>query len=116
MTLALQEDMNPTVTIPRILRRQDAHCCKNRGITLAGNGGADIYKVQNIISPNANTAVVRYTIGSKICVFGTTYLASLSGVPQWTKTATPNGGATCTANITSINAVDNSWNVEFTMK
>lgn len=82
--------------------------------------GATTYaKVQRVVSPDVNAAMVRYTIGSKTCAFGTTFqLRALPGgitQPQWTKTATPSGGATCTANITRTNA-DYSWAVEFTMR
>ncbi|WP_240791751.1 MULTISPECIES: hypothetical protein [Pseudomonas] len=84
------------------------------------DAGAMTYaKVQRVISPDVNAAMVRYTIGSKTCAFGTTFQMRMlpGGItqPQWTKTATPSGGATCTANITRTNA-DRSWAVEFTMK
>lgn len=82
-------------------------------------GSSNSYRVQNIISPNANAAIVRYTMGRKICVFGTTYVNVPSGgvtVPKWNKTATPSGGATCTANITYFDAHSHAWRVEFTMK
>ena len=88
--------------------------------------GADTYVVQNIISPDANAATVRYTIGSKTCVFGTTFVNQISGgallpggptkIPKWNKTATASGGAVCTATIKSQNLSNYSWTVEFTMK
>ncbi|WP_369989837.1 hypothetical protein [Pseudomonas xanthosomatis] len=76
-------------------------------------------KVQRIVSPDVNGAQLRYSSGGKTCAFGTTYqMRTLPGgikQPQWTKTATPSGGATCTATITRTSA-DYSWAVEFTMK
>ncbi|WP_322366610.1 hypothetical protein [Pseudomonas sp. Teo4] len=76
-------------------------------------------RVQRVVSPDINAAMVRYTIGSKTCAFGTTYqMRTLAGgikKPEWTKTATPSGGATCQATIISM-AADYSWVVEFTMK
>lgn len=82
-------------------------------------GGQINFNVQRVVSPDVNAAMVRYTIGRKTCAFGTTFQMRLlpGGIkqPQWTKTATPSGGATCTANITNTRA-DNSWSVEFTMK
>lgn len=45
-------------------------------------GSSNSYRVQNIISPNANAAIVRYTMGRKICVFGTTYVNVPSGASQ----------------------------------
>ncbi|QXH52418.1 cupredoxin domain-containing protein [Pseudomonas fakonensis] len=77
------------------------------------------FDVQRIVSPDVNGAQLRYASGGKTCAFGTTYLMrTLPGgikQPQWTKTATPSGGATCTATITRTSA-DYSWAVEFTMK
>lgn len=88
--------------------------------------GYNKYTVQNIISPDANTATVRYTIGSKTCVFGTTFINQISGgallpggptkIPKWNKTAIASGGAVCTATIKSQNFSNYSWAVEFTMK
>lgn len=78
-----------------------------------------LFRVQRVISPDVNAAMVRYTIGSKTCAFGTTFQMRMmpGGIkqPQWTKTATPSGGATCVATITST-AADYSWKVEFIMK
>lgn len=78
-----------------------------------------LFRVQRVISPDVNAAMVRYTIGGKTCAFGTTFQMRVmpGGIkqPQWTKTATPSGGATCVATITST-AADYSWKVEFTMK
>ncbi|HDS1736427.1 hypothetical protein [Pseudomonas sp. BP8] len=82
-------------------------------------GTSSAFTVQRIISPDVNAAMVRYTMGRKTCAFGTTFQVRVmqGGIkkPEWTKTATPSGGATCTATITTI-AADNSWRAEFTMK
>lgn len=82
-------------------------------------GGAIGFTVQRTVSPDVNAAMVRYTIGQKTCAFGTTFQMRVlpGGIkkPEWTKTATPSGGATCTATITTF-AADYSWRVEFTMK
>lgn len=82
-------------------------------------GEVAVFDVQRVISPDVNSAQVRYAIGSKTCAFGTIYQMRVlpGGIkqPQWTKTATPSGGATCTATITRMNS-DYSWAVEFTMK
>lgn len=84
-----------------------------------GPGALTIFDVQRVVSPDVNAAMVRYTQGRKTCAFGTTFqMRVLPGnikQPQWTKTATPSGGATCTATITRTNS-DYSWPVEFTMK
>lgn len=83
-------------------------------------GESNTYTVQSLISPDTNYAHVRYKIGDKTCVFSTTFLnirsATGSKIPQWKKSATPSGGATCTATITSTNYTDYSWAVQFTMK
>jgi hypothetical protein len=77
------------------------------------------FDVRRIVSPDMNAAMVRYTKGQKTCAFGTTFVMKMmsNGIkkPEWTKTATPSGGATCTASITRMNA-DYSWAVEFNMK
>ena len=82
-------------------------------------GTVSTFGVQRVVSPDVNAAMVRYTMGRKTCAFGTTFQMRLmpGGIkkPEWTKTATPSGGATCTANITGT-STDNSWRVEFTMK
>ncbi|NIE76391.1 hypothetical protein F3J45_18310 [Pantoea sp. Ap-967] len=76
------------------------------------------FDVQRSVSPDVNAAMVRYVQGRKTCAFGTTFQMKMlpGGIkqPQWTKTATPSGGANCTATITRTNA-DYSWAVEFTM-
>ncbi|WKN22503.1 hypothetical protein [Azotobacter vinelandii] len=83
-------------------------------------GANDVFTVQSLISPDTNYAVVRYKIGSKTCIFSTTYVNTLGAggvkIPSWNKSATASGGATCTANITSTNISTHEWAVEFTMK
>ncbi|WP_166360699.1 hypothetical protein [Pseudomonas akapageensis] len=84
------------------------------------SGGVDSYTVQSNISPDANYASLRYTIGGKTCIFHTTFVAAPgalgSKVPKWKNTATPSGGATCTAKTTARNATTYDWSVEYTMK
>ncbi|WP_082765995.1 hypothetical protein [Azotobacter vinelandii] len=83
-------------------------------------GSTNTYTVQSTISPDTNYAVARYKIGSKTCIFSTTYVNTLGAggvkIPSWNKSATASGGATCTANITSTNISTHEWAVEFTMK
>ena len=82
-------------------------------------GSSTSMRVQRVVSPDVNAAMIRYTIGGKTCSFGTTFqMRTLPGgikQPEWTKTATPSGGATCKATISST-AADYSWKAEFTMK
>lgn len=88
--------------------------------TTVAAAGTNIYSVTSLISPDVNYANVRYKIGTKQCVFGTTFVNALqpggAKIPQWNKTATPSGGAICTATITSINTATYAWTVTFTMK
>ncbi|MFQ6557616.1 hypothetical protein Q7F05_16865 [Pseudomonas sp. Lb2C1-1] len=83
-------------------------------------GGADTYTVQSSLSPIANYANLRYTIGGKTCTFLATYVGTVgsggSTIPKWNNTATPSGGAVCTAKVTSTNISTYAWSVEFTMK
>jgi hypothetical protein len=80
----------------------------------------NVYTVTSLISPDVNFANVRYKIGSKECVFGTTFVNALQPggykIPQWNKTATASGGAICTAAITSTNLTTYAWTVDFVMK
>jgi hypothetical protein len=54
--------------------------------------------------------------GGKKCVFHTDFILNPSGIPNWNKSATSSGGATCTATITYVNASTYDWRVTFTMK
>lgn len=80
----------------------------------------DVYTVTSLISPDVNFAKVRYRIGSRECVFGTSLVNALQHdgrkVPQWHKTAKGSGGASCTARITSADLGTHGWTVEFIMK
>lgn len=82
--------------------------------------GSNSYAVTSLISPDVNYANVRYRIGAKECVFGTTFVNALQPggykIPKWTKSATGSGGATCTATITSYNLTTYAWTVDFIMK
>lgn len=82
-------------------------------------GGSDTYVVQTIL-PDSGYASVRYAIGTKVCVFSTTFTNAISTggvkVPRWTRTATPSGGAVCTATSGVTNLSTYAWSAEFTMK
>ena len=82
--------------------------------------GSNSYAVTSLISPDVNFAKVRYRIGSRECVFGTSLVNALQHdgrkVPQWHKTAKGSGGASCTARITSADLGTHGWTVEFIMK
>lgn len=77
------------------------------------------FTVQRIVSPDVNGAMLRYSDGHKTCAFSTTFvLTMMSGgitVPKWSKTATPSGGAVCTA-VNSGFSGNYAWKAEFTMK
>lgn len=83
--------------------------------SIAASTTAAPFAVQSLISPNANYAQLRYKVGSKTCVFYTAYV-NATGTPQWSKSATPSGGAVCTATITAIDPGTSEWWVEFTIK
>ncbi len=72
------------------------------------------FVVQSTLSPDVNFASIRYKVGSKTCVYYTAYVNGTG--PQWSKSATPSGGATCTATITAINPATAAWSVELTIK
>lgn len=94
--------------------------------TKVNPNNSNSYSVQNNMSPDVNAAIVRYTMGSKTCVFSTTFVNQLIGgglfpgaptkIPKWNKTATSSGGAICNATIKSYDFSNYSWSVEFTMK
>lgn len=89
--------------------------------TKVPKGGTNTYMVANTSpSTDLSFAYVRYTIGTKTCVFYTSFIAtsSATGVltPHWAKNITYNDGGTCNATITSTNGSNYSWAVEFTMK
>lgn len=83
-------------------------------------GASDSYIVQSTISPDTGYATVRYVMGVKACVFSTTFSKTPAAggvrVPKWTKTATPSGGAVCTATSRVTNLSNHAWAAEFTMK
>lgn len=77
------------------------------------------FVVQSTISPSVNYAALRYRVGSKECTFYTAFTVTYSNgvaLPQWSKSATPSGGAVCTATITSTNITTYNWAVTFTIK
>ncbi|MGZ8171798.1 MULTISPECIES: hypothetical protein [Methylobacter] len=89
-------------------------------VTKVPAGTNNAYTVTSLISPDVNYANVRYKIGSKECLFGTTFVNALQPggykIPQWAKSATGSGGAICTATITSTNLTTYAWTVDFVMK
>lgn len=78
------------------------------------------YTVKSEVSPLVNYAHLRYTMGSKSCVFLTTFVATLgfagAKIPKWNHSATPTGGASCTIRSTGVSLSDYSWSVEMTMR
>jgi hypothetical protein len=83
-------------------------------------GASNSYTVQSTVSPDTSFASVRYVMGAKACVFTTTFskLPAAGGVrvPKWTRTATPGGGAVCTATSRVTDLSSHAWAAEFTMK
>jgi hypothetical protein len=83
-------------------------------------GVVDTYTVGNPLTSLVTSAQVVYTINdtssTKKCIFHTSFTLPSSGIPNWTKNATSNGGAICTANITYTDANTHNWRVTFTMK
>ncbi|KPX59731.1 hypothetical protein ALP66_00343 [Pseudomonas amygdali pv. photiniae] len=83
-------------------------------------GGSDTYSMQSTLSPDTSYASVRYVMGSKVCVFSTTFIklpgAGGAKVPKWNKTANSEGGAVCTATSRATNLSTYAWAAEFTMK
>lgn len=80
------------------------------------DGDTDKYIVQNTMVQSMNMAHVHYRIGTKHCVFRTVYMKNTSGIPQWTKSDKPSGGAFCNSVITSANPVSHEWSIELIMK
>ncbi|WP_458128779.1 hypothetical protein [Pseudomonas sp. Z2-11] len=72
------------------------------------------FEVRDQRNPAIATAVIRYSVDGKTCVFSTFY--SNPKIPKWTKDAQSSNGARCTAAITSVSASDHSWTTEFTIR
>jgi hypothetical protein len=83
-------------------------------------GDSNVYSVQSTLSPDTSYASVRYVMGSKVCVFSTTFIklpgAGGAKVPKWNRTANSEGGAVCTATSRATNFSTYAWAAEFTMK
>ncbi|XXE51806.1 hypothetical protein J3P96_04110 [Pseudomonas sp. R3-56] len=81
---------------------------------------SNTYKVQSRTSPDANFASLRYKMGSKECVYSTTFVATAgpggSKIPRWKESATPGGGAICTITVLSRDFRTYEWAVQITMK
>lgn len=82
--------------------------------------GSDRYVVTSTLNPDVNFAHVRYRIGNRQCLFGTSFvnLHKPGGykVPQWKQSARGVGGAVCSATITSTDLASHAWSVEFVMQ
>lgn len=82
--------------------------------------GSDAYVVTSRLNPEVNFAHVRYRIGKRQCLFGTSFvnLSKPGGykVPQWKQSAKGSGGAVCSATITSTDLASHAWSVEFVMQ
>ncbi|GHU37715.1 hypothetical protein AGMMS50256_36020 [Betaproteobacteria bacterium] len=89
--------------------------------TSVPHGASDSYTVINPASTLSNPIHVRYKIGSKQCVFHSSFSgtpnASGQIIPNWTKTYDASGGAICTVTITYTAPFSSfDWKVTFTMK
>ncbi|WP_094188365.1 hypothetical protein ACTACG_19650 [Pseudomonas syringae] len=107
----------------KVVTRNELSTQRNTRTTIAPNvqpGDSDSYSTQSTLSPDTNYASVRYVMGSKVCVFSTTFI-KLPGaggvkVPKWNRTANSEGGAVCTATSRATNLSTYAWAAEFTMK
>lgn len=81
-------------------------------------GESFVFNVTGGPSPDITSAIFQYKIESKICKFKTAYqkLPGRAGVPKWTKSDEPSGGARCNARIVTTSASTHAWAVEFTMR
>ncbi len=123
VTVTFKNNNTTTDATYRIVTTNESSTYANaspKPATTVSKLGSNSYAVTSLISPDVNYANVRYKIGSKECVFGTTFVNALQPggykIPKWTKTATGSGGAICTATITSTNLTTYAWTVDFVMK
>lgn len=83
-------------------------------------GEEDTYSVDNKVGNGANYAEVNYTMGEKSCNFKSLFLNKMVGYktysPQWLNYATPQNGASCSAETVSIDSIVHSWHVVFIIK
>ncbi|QXH35707.1 hypothetical protein [Pseudomonas muyukensis] len=87
---------------------------------------ASTFVVRGALSPDMTTAVLRYKIGAKTCVFKTAFVntivpgglgsGTIKKAPKWTKDAESTGGARCNASISATSLSDFSWKAEFTIQ
>ena len=123
VTVTFKNNNTTTDATYRIVTTNESSTYANaspKPATTVSKLGSNSYAVTSLISPDVNYANVRYKIGSKECVFGTTFVNALQPggykIPKWNKTATASGGAICTATITSTNLTTYAWTVDFVMK
>jgi hypothetical protein len=88
--------------------------------TTINANSSETYTIQSQTSPDYNHANLRYKIGTKSCVYLSTFVTTSgsggSKIPKWSHTATPSGGATCTIRATRTNPTTYAWSVEITMR
>ncbi|RMN08034.1 hypothetical protein ALQ65_100776 [Pseudomonas syringae pv. coriandricola] len=107
----------------KTVTRNELSTQRNTRTTIAPKvqpGDSDSYSTQSTLSPDTNYASVRYVMGSKVCIFSTTFI-KLHGaggvkVPKLNRTANSEGGAVCTATSRATNLSTYAWAAEFTMK
>ncbi|MEQ4314145.1 hypothetical protein ABNM01_23790 [Pseudomonas syringae] len=131
-TVAAQAGPPVTVTVKNLgtevaeykfVTRNEVSTHLNARTAIAANvqpGDSNFYTVQSTISPDTSYASVRYVMGSKVCIFSTTFIklhgAGGAKVPKWNRTANSEGGAVCTATSRATNFSTYAWAAEFTMK
>jgi hypothetical protein len=100
-----QANVNPTPTSPLL------------------PSASDTFTVGNPASNLVTGVHLRYKIGSKQCLFHSSFTGTPSQLPggaitpNWTKSVEQSGGAICTATITyTAPSPSFNWNVTFTMK
>lgn len=88
--------------------------------TEVDKGDTDSFDVKGRASPYVSYAIMRYVMGSKVCVFSSTFAGTpgFAGaiIPKWNHTVAPSGGARCNIRSTGVNLSNYSWSVEITMQ
>lgn len=107
----------------KVVTRNEISTQLNTKTTIAPTvqtGDSDSYSTRSTLSPDTGYASVRYVMGSKVCVFSTTFIklpgAGGAKVPKWNRTANSEGGAVCTATSRATNFSTYAWAADFTMK
>ncbi|MFY0728458.1 hypothetical protein [Pseudomonas sp. NFX15] len=88
--------------------------------TTVNANSSDTYTIQSPTSLDYNHANLRYKIGTKSCIYLSTFVYTPgpdgSKIPKWNNKATPSGSATCTIRVTRTNPSTHAWSVEITMR